>query len=98
MAKRLALQVLLAGVAILAPGYGQSTDPKADQGGNGPPAVVLGGADKDKGGSAEDKKRAASERPVSGFVTDAEGKPVKGAIVQLKNTRSLQVRSFITRE
>jgi hypothetical protein len=43
-------------------------------------------------------EKASTERPVSGFVTDADGKPVVGAVVQLKNTRTLQVRSFITRD
>ena len=43
-------------------------------------------------------EKASPERPVSGFVTDADGKPVVGAVVQLKNTRTLQVRSFITRD
>ena len=81
------------------PSYSQSTDPKAnDQNGNGPPAFVMSKAPKDGTPSKDDKKRLATERPVSGFVTDAEGKPVEGAIVQLKNTRTLQVRSFITRE
>jgi hypothetical protein len=31
-------------------------------------------------------------------VTDAGGQPVPGAIVQLKNTKTLQVRSFIAKE
>lgn len=35
-------------------------------------------------------------RSVRGVVTDAAGKPVAKAVVQLKNTRSLQIRSFIT--
>ncbi len=47
---------------------------------------------------APKSEKASSERPVSGFVTDADGKPVVGAVVQLKNTRTLQVRSFITRD
>jgi hypothetical protein len=64
--------------------------------GNGPPAWTL--SDGKKGPSREDQKRAATERSLSGFVTNAEGKPVAGAVVQLKNTRTLQVRSFITRE
>jgi DUF917 family protein len=42
---------------------------------------------------AEDK-----ERTVQGTVQDAEGKPVPGAIVQLKNTRTQQIRSFIAKE
>jgi len=35
-------------------------------------------------------------REVRGIVTDASGKPVDKAVVQLKDTRSLQIRSFIT--
>ncbi|MCU1324914.1 MAG: hypothetical protein JWN34_284 [Bryobacterales bacterium] len=33
---------------------------------------------------------------VSGRVTDANGKPLKGAVVQLENLGSLQIRSYIT--
>jgi hypothetical protein len=39
-----------------------------------------------------------AEKSVSGIVTDEAGMPVPGAVVQLKNTKTLQVRSFITRE
>jgi hypothetical protein len=35
-------------------------------------------------------------RSVQGEVEDPPGNPVEGAVVQLKNTKSLQVRSFIT--
>jgi hypothetical protein len=35
-------------------------------------------------------------RSVDGVVEDPAGKPVEGAVVQLKNGRTLQVRSFIT--
>jgi len=35
-------------------------------------------------------------RSVQGAVEDAAGRTVEGAVVQLKNTKSLQVRSFIT--
>jgi hypothetical protein len=38
------------------------------------------------------------ERTVQGTVQDADGKPVTGAIVQLKNTRTQQIRSFIAKE
>lgn len=37
-------------------------------------------------------------RAVEGTVRDAGGAPVNGAIVQLKDTKTLQIRSFITRE
>jgi hypothetical protein len=35
-------------------------------------------------------------RSVQGVVTDASEKPVAGAVVQLKDTKSLQIRSFLT--
>jgi Carboxypeptidase regulatory-like domain len=35
-------------------------------------------------------------RSVQGVVTDASGKPAAGAVVQLKDTKSLQIRSYIT--
>lgn len=37
-------------------------------------------------------------RAVEGTVRDSSGSPVNGAIVQLKDTKTLQIRSFITRE
>ena len=37
-------------------------------------------------------------RSVQGAVEDASGKLVEGAVVQLKNTKSLQIRSFITQK
>ena len=37
-------------------------------------------------------------RTVQGSVTDAQGSAVDGAVVQLKNTKTLQIRSFITKE
>jgi hypothetical protein len=42
---------------------------------------------------------AQEERPtrsVKGLVTDAHENPIEGAVVQLKNTKTLQVKSFIT--
>jgi hypothetical protein len=92
------LRVILATGALVIPALSQSTDPKSnDAGGNGPPAWVMSKGSKDDR-TKDEKKRDAMERPVTGFVTDADGKPVSGAVVQLKNTRTLQVRSFITRE
>ena len=44
----------------------------------------------------KEKKLAASERIVQGTVTDANGKMIDGAVVELKDERTLQVRSFIT--
>jgi Carboxypeptidase regulatory-like domain len=44
------------------------------------------------------KGKAPAERSLSGIVTDADGNPVPGAVVQLKNLKTLQVRSYIARE
>ena len=44
------------------------------------------------------KGKEPQEKSVSGVVTDASGNPVPGAVVQLKNTKTLQVRSFIAKE
>jgi protocatechuate 3,4-dioxygenase beta subunit len=38
----------------------------------------------------------AGVRSVQGVVTDSSGNPVDKAVVQLKDTKSLQIRSFIT--
>lgn len=46
----------------------------------------------------EEKKLAKTERTVTGTVTDANGKMIDGAVVQLKDERTLQVRSFITQK
>jgi hypothetical protein len=45
-----------------------------------------------RGKNAED----ANLRAVQGVVTDADRNPVPGAIVQLKDMRTLQIRSFVT--
>ena len=37
-------------------------------------------------------------RDVQGTVSDADGKPVIGAVVQLKNMKNLEIISFITRD
>lgn len=44
------------------------------------------------------KSKEPPEKSVSGVVTDAGGNPVPGAIVQLKNMKTLQVRSFIAKD
>ena len=46
---------------------------------------------------AQTKKGQPTVRSVSGSVTDGSGGPVTGAVVQLKNTKTLQIRSFITK-
>jgi hypothetical protein len=44
------------------------------------------------------KKGDPKERTVQGTVQNADGEAVKGAIVQLKNTRTQQIRSFIAKD
>jgi len=44
------------------------------------------------------KKGEAQTRSVQGVVSRGEEAPVAGAVVQLKNTKTLQIRSFITKE
>ncbi len=44
------------------------------------------------------KKEAATLRALQGTVFDKDDKPVVGAIVQLKDDRTLQMRSYISKE
>jgi hypothetical protein len=44
------------------------------------------------------KKKESSTRSVSGTVTGADEKPVVGAVVQLKDTKTKNVRSFYTQD
>ena len=44
-----------------------------------------------------DTREDSSTRSVQGVVTDEADTPLEGAVVQLKDTKSLQIRSFITR-
>jgi hypothetical protein len=46
----------------------------------------------------EERREEANSRSVQGLITGADEKPVAGAVVLLKDMRSLQVRSFITQE
>jgi hypothetical protein len=50
------------------------------------------------GASWAKKDENANIRSVQGVVTNAQGEAVNGAVVQLKNTKTLQIRSFITRD
>ena len=52
------------------------------------------------GSFAQEKKKKGEEttRSVTGAVTAADDAPVTGAVVQLKNIKTLQIRSFITKE
>ena len=51
--------------------------------------------------SAQKEKKNRDDtntRIVQGFVTDTNNDPVAGAVVQLKDTKTLQVRSFFTQQ
>jgi protocatechuate 3,4-dioxygenase beta subunit len=58
-------------------------------------ALVLAGA---AAAFAAPKKGEPALRSVQGTVTDSGDNPVNGAVVQLKNTKTLQIRSFITKD
>jgi hypothetical protein len=45
-----------------------------------------------------DRKNQPNERSVTGVVTNSSGAPIKGAVVQLENTKTLQIRSFIAKD
>jgi hypothetical protein len=50
-------------------------------------------------GFAQSKKKGDDEgRTVQGVVSGADDAPIVGAVVYLKNTKTLQVRSFITQQ
>ena len=48
--------------------------------------------------AAKKKGDDQNVRSVQGTVSDAENNAVDGAVVQLKNTKTLQIRSFITKD
>ncbi len=45
----------------------------------------------------KDKTQDSNTRTVQGIVTSGSDAPVNGAVVQLKDTKTLQIRSFITK-
>ena len=47
---------------------------------------------------AQQKNEDTTTRTVEGTVTSATNQPVAKAVVQLKNSKTLQIRSFITEE
>jgi hypothetical protein len=47
---------------------------------------------------AQQKNQDTTTRNLEGVVTDAAGQTAAKAVVQLKNTKNLQIRSFITQE
>ena len=91
-----ALAAIMAVAAVVAPVQGQFGGGSGG-GGAGIPLSPSGGQSQSEG-DKNDAKKSTTERPVRGVVTDADGKPVTGAVVQLKNTKTLQVSSVITHE
>ena len=47
---------------------------------------------------AQQKNEDTTTRTVEGMVSNAANQPVANAVVQLKNTKTLQIRSFITQK
>jgi hypothetical protein len=67
--------------------------PAFGQGGTPPPSsppLFRGGAPK------QDKGEDETVRSVQGLVSSSSDQPVEGAVVKLKDTKTLSVRSFIT--
>lgn len=50
------------------------------------------------GGLSAQNKGDVTTRSVEGSVTDSAGNTVAGAVVQLKDTKTLQIRSFYTQK
>jgi Carboxypeptidase regulatory-like domain len=46
----------------------------------------------------EERREEATQRTVQGLVTGPDDQPVAGAVVQVKDMRTLAVRSFITQQ
>lgn len=44
------------------------------------------------------KDQDSNVRSVQGVVSDEAGNPISGAVVQLENMKTLQIRSYITKE
>jgi hypothetical protein len=44
------------------------------------------------------KEQDSNVRAVQGIVTDEADNPISGAVVQLENMKTLQIRSYITKE
>jgi hypothetical protein len=67
-------------------------------GGGGGAGIPLGSAGSHDDNKDKPDKKSLTERPVSGVVTDADGKPIAGAVVELKNSQTQKVLSVITRD
>lgn len=61
-------------------------------------AAILLAAPAGAAQQAKKKKGQPTTRSVEGTVTGQDGQPVVGAVVQLKNLKTLGIRSFITQK
>ena len=59
--------------------------------------LALGAGFTASGQSKKEKAEEAAKRSAEGVVTNESEQAVEGAIVQLKNLKTLQVRSFVTK-
>ena len=59
-------------------------------------AAVLGAPAFGQKKSREERREEANSRSAMGVVTGADDMPAVGAVVQVKDMRTLQIRSFIT--
>lgn len=59
---------------------------------------LLGSTSRAQEDDKKSKKEEATLRQVQGTVSNTDGKPIVGAIVHLKDLRTLQIRSYITRD
>jgi hypothetical protein len=67
-------------------------------GGGAGAGIPLGSAGNHNDDGDKTDKKSLTERPVNGVVTDADGKPIAGAVVELKNSKTQKVLSVITRD
>ena len=61
-------------------------------------AVILSAALEAQSKSKAERREEANSRSVMGIVVGPDDQPANGAVVQLKDMRSLQIRSFIPQE
>src|SRR5580658_9329471 len=91
-----ALLTFLAVAALAIPAHAQMG---GGGGAGGPGAgIPLGSAGSHDDDKDKPDKASLTERPVTGVVTDADGNPIAGAVVQLKNSRTQKTVSIITHE
>jgi hypothetical protein len=60
--------------------------------------AALGGLTFARAFADKKDKETGNQRTVQGTVTDAKESAVNGAVVYLKNNKTLQIRSFVTKD